>query len=338
MLTSPLALMGGRLNLEAAMQYWQLALAKFAQAVAPASIFHWSYLLSAYGLALAWLVGQERYPLTQAWALIHARKTWISRSSRLDLMLTLGFLLALAEPIAALEQRAFLASLARVGNALSQIYPAALTVNASPLIEAILATLAAMLAIDLSSYLVHRALHRVPWLWRLHAVHHSATALTPLTTYRQHPLEPVLLNTGRGIGAGIGLALFYTVFPQHTAVITISGLGAGFFVYMFTVNLHHAPVPLRYPEWLRLGLISPHVHHLHHSAAARHAACNYGVVFSFWDRVLNTYLDEASMPGELRFGLGAPDPFNHSIVRSLTLPRWQGGLPTATAAHARGRR
>lgn len=320
------------------MQLWQLAFAKFAQAVAPASIFHWSYLLSAYGLALAWLIRHERYKLTQACALIHAKNVWISRSSRLDLMLTLGFLLLLAQPIAALEQRAFLASLARVGNTLSQIYPAALTVTTSPVIEAILATLATMLAIDLSSYLVHRAMHRVPWLWCLHAVHHSATALTPLTTYRQHPLEPVLLNTGRGIGAGIGLALFYTVFPQHTAVITMSGLGAGFFVYMFTVNLHHAPVPLRYPTWLRLGLVSPHVHHLHHSAAARHAACNYGVVFSLWDRLLKTYLDEAPAPGELRFGLGAHDPFDHSLVRSLTWPIWQGALPTAATTHARGRR
>jgi sterol desaturase/sphingolipid hydroxylase (fatty acid hydroxylase superfamily) len=153
---------------------------------------------------------------------------------------------------------------------------------------------------------VHRAFHRWPLLWRIHSLHHSATVLTPLTTYRQHPLEVILLHGARAAAAGLGLALLHRVLPRGTPVVTVFGLGAGFFVYMFTVNLHHAPVPVRYPRWLRAVLISPHVHHLHHSIEPRHHDRNFGVVFSLWDRALASYLEESVASESLRFGLTSP--------------------------------
>jgi sterol desaturase/sphingolipid hydroxylase (fatty acid hydroxylase superfamily) len=205
-------------------------------------------------------------------------------------------------------------------------------------VEGMLATLVTMLAIDFSSYTMHRLLHRVGPLWRLHAVHHAATCLTPFTTYRQHPLEPLLLNGARAVAAAIGLAMFHWVFVQRTPVVTIYGLGAGFFAYMFTVNLHHAPVPLRYPRWLRYALISPHVHHLHHSTDVQHRHCNFGVVFSVWDRAFGSYFERDFATGELRFGLGDADPFAHSLRASLLLQPLlvqraaDRGLPAAAAA------
>lgn len=170
-------------------------------------------------------------------------------------------------------------------------------------IEALFATAVTMLSIDFASYVVHRLLHKVPILWKIHRVHHSATSLTPLTTYRQHPLEPLILYGARGLAAGIGLSVFYLFFPHRTPVITVAGLGAGFFIYMFTVNLHHAPVPVRYPRRLRRWLISPHIHHLHHSANPIHYGRNFGVVFAIWDRLFHTYRDVEFEPGTLQFGL-----------------------------------
>ena len=48
---------------------------------------------------------------------------------------------------------------------------------------------------DLSRFVLHRILHRVPLLWRFHQVHHSATEMTPLTFFRIHPVESMLYQT-----------------------------------------------------------------------------------------------------------------------------------------------
>jgi sterol desaturase/sphingolipid hydroxylase (fatty acid hydroxylase superfamily) len=78
-------------------------------------------------------------------------------------------------------------------------------------------------------------------------------------------------------------------------------------------------VPVRYPRWLGRLVLSPHVHHLHHSRAPEHRDCNFGVIFPYWDRLFGTYRDEA--PAALRFGLAPEeDPFGQSVVRCLTYP------------------
>ena len=183
--------------------------------------------------------------------------------------------------------------------------PEVLTLEAPPWLEAGLAMLVTMLAIDCAAYCLHRAMHAVPALWRLHKVHHSAAFLTPFSAFRQHPLEPLLLKGVRGLAAGIALGLLHAFFPQCTPVWAFSGMGFGFFLYMFTVNLHHAPIPVCYPRILRSWLISPHIHHLHHSQAQRHHDKNFGVVFSLWDQMFSSYLDEEVQLGELVFGLAA---------------------------------
>jgi sterol desaturase/sphingolipid hydroxylase (fatty acid hydroxylase superfamily) len=203
--------------------------------------------------------------------------------------------------------------------------------EAPPIIEATLATFTTMISIDFASYAAHRIMHRWPVLWSFHAIHHSAEKLTPLTTYRQHPVELFFLNGARALAAGFGLTTLYAFFQREPSVVTVYGLGAGFFVYMFTVNLHHSMVPVSYPHWLRGVLVSPHVHHIHHSMAERHIDRNFGVVFSVWDRMFGTYCDEEIGLEELEFGLGASDPADHSALVLLVRPvkRW---LPTAAAA------
>jgi sterol desaturase/sphingolipid hydroxylase (fatty acid hydroxylase superfamily) len=171
--------------------------------------------------------------------------------------------------------------------------------------EALMATGVTMLAIDFAAYAMHRALHGLPALWWVHRLHHQARFLSPFSTLRQHPLEPFLLNGARGLAAGVSLGAVHLLFPNATPIWTISGMGLGFFLYMFTVNLHHAPIPLRYPAGLRSVLISPHIHHIHHSKAPEHHGKNFGVVFSIWDRCFGTYLDLEVGLDELEFGVEA---------------------------------
>jgi len=299
-----------------------LVSAAWAKVQDPGLIFFLPYLISALLLTLIWLFLVERMHLVAALRYLISKfgQFGSSRSSRLDLYFSIIQVLFLRAPLVAAEAAAF-AGMLTVTTALFASAGIAKSQLALPTaVEAALATIVTMLAIDFASYAVHRLMHAVAPLWRLHAVHHSAENLTLLTTYRQHPLEPLLLNLGRGAAAGVGLALLHSLLPTETPVVTAYGLGVGFFAYMFTVNLHHSPVPVRYPRIVRMLLVSPHVHHIHHSALPTHHGTNFGVVFSIWDRLFGTYRDEAVGLGELQFGLGNVDPFRQSLVACLLMP------------------
>ena len=277
------------------------------------SIFHPLYLFSALLIACFYLRLQGL-----SWAAIFSRLTersqWFSSSSLLDLKFTLLYLVFLRILVAKVEDTSFQFLWGRTVETLS---PWHFSFSLPLLWEGILATVVTMLSIDFASYLVHYFLHKNPWAWKIHSVHHSAETLTPLTTYRQHPLEPIFLYSMRGAAAALGLAIFHSFFPQKTPVILVYGLGAGFFVYMLTVNLHHFPMRIRYPKWLCFFLVSPHVHHIHHSKAPEHHDKNFGVVFSIWDRIFGTYLEDKAE--DLSFGLHAQEQASQSLIENIFL-------------------
>jgi sterol desaturase/sphingolipid hydroxylase (fatty acid hydroxylase superfamily) len=245
----------------------------------PKSIFFPPFLVSGIVITLVWLRVSQRIDLKQSLAQLFSPRVWLTRQAALDLVCSIVMLVVFLKVTVKLESYVF----KTVGPSQS---------GSGSFAEAVLATVTTMLAYDFASYAMHRLMHHWPWLWRVHSFHHSAPSLNFFTTYRQHPIEPVLLALARSFAAASSLAVLHFVFSVHTQVITIYGLGAGFFLYMFTVNLHHSPVPVSYPRLVRKVLISPHVHHLHHSCADHHQGINYGVVFSIWDHLFGTYLDE----------------------------------------------
>jgi sterol desaturase/sphingolipid hydroxylase (fatty acid hydroxylase superfamily) len=137
---------------------------------------------------------------------------------------------------------------------------------------------ASIAVLDLSWYALHRTMHRVPRLWRIHRVHHSDPAVDVTTTIRQHPAES-LLRYG-------SLALFATTF----------GVGvAAFMVYRVWSVLNglaeHANIrlPQRLDGAIALAAVSPDFHKVHHSRDVRETDTNYGNIFSVFDRVFGTY-------------------------------------------------
>ncbi|HUQ06073.1 MAG TPA: sterol desaturase family protein [Kofleriaceae bacterium] len=135
-----------------------------------------------------------------------------------------------------------------------------------------------ILALDFSWYALHRAMHRVPTLWRYHRVHHSDPVVDVTTTIRQHPGESLLRYAT--------LTLFVTVF----------GIGlVSFAIYRAWSALNglaeHANV--RMPRWLdrtiALVSVSPDMHKVHHSRDVRETDTNYGNIFSVHDRALGTF-------------------------------------------------
>jgi sterol desaturase/sphingolipid hydroxylase (fatty acid hydroxylase superfamily) len=137
----------------------------------------------------------------------------------------------------------------------------------------------AVVLLDLSFYVAHVAMHKVPAFWRVHRVHHCDPVVDVTTTIRQHPLEGLLRYA------------FLTVFAAALGV----SLGA-FAVYRLwsalNALLEHANirVPPRLDAALSLVTTWPNMHKVHHSRELRETDSNYGNIFSWFDRLFGTYL------------------------------------------------
>ena len=129
--------------------------------------------------------------------------------------------------------------------------------------------------VELFAYWPHRWLHEVPWLWRLHATHHSPERLYWLNATRAHPLEHVF----RGCFSMLPLALAGAS-TELLALQTITEAVVGLF--------QHANVDLRL-GFLNYVFSAAPVHRWHHSRVRAEADRNYGDTFIFWDLVFGTY-------------------------------------------------
>ena len=141
---------------------------------------------------------------------------------------------------------------------------------------------------DGSRFSLHWLMHRVPWLWRLHKVHHSATNLTPLTLFRLHPLESILYFVRGALVFSAVSGTFIWLFGRELNTWHILGVDLlGFLFNMLGSNLRHSHV------WMTFGplerwFISPAQHQIHHSSQHRNA--NLGTCLTIWDRMIGNHL------------------------------------------------
>ena len=135
-----------------------------------------------------------------------------------------------------------------------------------------------LVLLDLEIWAQHLASHKIPVLWRLHKVHHADRDIDVTTAVRFHPIE-------------IGLSMLWKI-------VVVLFLGAPpLAVFLFEVILNacamfnHANVAL--PGWadaiLRLVVVTPDMHRVHHSVRRREHDSNYGFNLSLWDRLFRTY-------------------------------------------------
>jgi len=180
--------------------------------------------------------------------------------------------------------------------------------TAPPLLLAIPATVAVR---SLATYVIHRLSHRLPWLWRIHRVHHADTALDLSTGFRNHPLELLVVAPW--------LALATVTFGLDPVTLLAYETAAVVFSLWDHANVR---LPDRADRTLRAALITPAMHHVHHSAVPAETDSNYGDVFSLWDRLFGTYrgLDDEALAA-MRIGLGDDfDPGASSLAQQLKLP------------------
>ncbi len=166
-----------------------------------------------------------------------------------------------------------------------------------------------VVVLELSYYLLHVAMHKVPAFWRVHRVHHSDPVVDVTTTVRQHPSEGLLRYGAMtlfacGFGVGIG------AFAVYRGWSVLSGL------------FEHANV--RLPHWLErlmsLATLSPGLHRIHHSRDPREADTNYGNILIVFDRVFGTFTP-AARDQKIACGLdGFDDPKTQTTAGLLSMP------------------
>lgn len=137
---------------------------------------------------------------------------------------------------------------------------------------------ASFLGAELCAYALHRAMHEIPWLWRLHAVHHAPRELDWMKAWRQHPIE-------------VALHALAVAVPGLLLGAPLAGLGAlGLLRRGYTALLHaNVELPAGRLGFLRHLVATPAFHRAHHSHDPRLYNRNYASTFPLLDRLFGTY-------------------------------------------------
>lgn len=157
----------------------------------------------------------------------------------------------------------------------------------------LLYALISLLCYDFIFYVIHYTMHKVPALWAIHKIHHSAEVLTPLTRSREHFLAGPIWATGSAFSFGFAAGLFAYIFDGGITQATLFNVGFFSFLLGLTGAFRHYHVQLRYPRWLEKWIQSPAMHHTHHSYLRKHWDTNMAAVTSIYDRMFGTlYIPE----------------------------------------------
>lgn len=181
-------------------------------------------------------------------------------------------------------------------------------------------TLVLFLFDDFTRFLLHYLLHKVPWLWEFHKVHHSAKVLTPMTVYRSHPVESFLYACRMGLAQGCAVGVCYFLFGPTLSMADI--LGANVFIFAFNImgsNLRHSHVKWRWGDAIERWFISPVQHQIHHSRQVKFHDKNFGTALAIWDRLFGTLV----LSGNTRFllfGLDQKEPSHRSVLDAYARP------------------
>jgi sterol desaturase/sphingolipid hydroxylase (fatty acid hydroxylase superfamily) len=139
----------------------------------------------------------------------------------------------------------------------------------------------AVLVLDLAIYLQHVMFHAVPLLWRLHRMHHADLDFDLTTGTRFHPVE-----------------MLASMLIKAAAIFVIGAPVAAVLVFEIVLNLaamfNHSNIrmPAAVDAVLRLFVVTPDMHRVHHSLEADETNSNFGFNLPWWDRLFGTYRDQ----------------------------------------------
>ncbi len=145
----------------------------------------------------------------------------------------------------------------------------------------LLAVAISVIAMDFIVYLQHVLVHAIPTLWRLHRVHHADLDYDVTTGSRFHPIEIILSML-------IKFATIVVLGPPVVAVVVFEVILNG----MAMFNHSNVRLPLGLDKVLRMFVVTPDMHRVHHSVEDDETNSNFGFNLSIWDRIFGTYRDQ----------------------------------------------
>lgn len=173
------------------------------------------------------------------------------------------------------------------------------------------AVVLSFIILDFLIYLQHRIFHAVRFLWRLHMMHHADLDFDLTTGTRFHPIEIVI-----------------SMLIKMAAVLLIGAPAASVIIFEVLLNgtsmFNHSNVfvPVSVDGVLRLFVVTPDMHRVHHSVFDFETNSNFGFNLPWWDRLLGTYRDQPELGHEgMTIGLKQfRDPSRLTLPRILALP------------------
>jgi sterol desaturase/sphingolipid hydroxylase (fatty acid hydroxylase superfamily) len=145
----------------------------------------------------------------------------------------------------------------------------------------VLAMLLSIVAMDFVIYLQHMLMHAAPALWRVHRVHHADLDYDLTTGARFHPIEIMLSML-------IKFVAIVVLGPPVVAVVIFEVVLNA----MALFNHGNVRLPVALDKILRLLVVTPDMHRVHHSVEDHEANSNFGFNLSIWDRLFGTYIDQ----------------------------------------------
>lgn len=188
-----------------------------------------------------------------------------------------------------------------------------------------LSVLFGILILDLVIYLQHVMFHTVPMLWRLHLVHHADLDIDVTTGLRFHPIEILIsmlikMTAIAALGPSVLTVILFEIILNGTAMF----------------NHGNLKLPLALDRFLRLLVVTPDMHRVHHSVTIRETNSNFGFNFPWWDRLLGTYRAQP-VAGHKGMTIGLAqlrDPGKNNLPWMLIMPFTEE--PGAYAINRRG--
>jgi sterol desaturase/sphingolipid hydroxylase (fatty acid hydroxylase superfamily) len=183
-------------------------------------------------------------------------------------------------------------------------------------IPLILNVVLTLIIFDLLIYIQHVVTHKISFLWRIHRVHHTDLEVDVTTAIRFHPIEIVL-------------SLLY----KMIAVVLIGPVAFAIILYEIMLNgaalFTHSNILVngKIDGLLRMVIVTPDMHRIHHSVVRKETDSNFGNILSLWDKLFKTYR-AAPEAGYDKMQLGIDefrDPHSGKIVQLLKIPFMTAG-------------
>ncbi len=297
----------------------------------PGSIFSiWSLATSlSIGCgALAWLHWRRR-GRTNFRALgraIFGQNLWLRESTLADVQLFIISVVFMPAVVTGLVVSAHTVA-SSVHGLLNNLFGAISPLDCCSLWMKLFSTVVLFLAYEIGYWVDHYLKHRVPFLWEFHKLHHTADVLTPLTNFRNHPIDNIVFGYMLAFFIGGASGVLEWLFNQQTQSFAVDGKNILFIIFLWTIgHLQHSQfwIPFR-GFWGNL-VLSPAHHQIHHSRDPAHYNRNLGSVLAIWDRAFGTLEIPPQKNPRLVYGADNAGAAPHSIYGILANPMIQAAL------------